>query len=190
MGTAPILSDVIAAGLERDGRVMTLFSGRSMQPTLREGMRLLVEKIPPEDVNPCDIIMYREGDSLVAHRVIGKTRKDNAPVFITKGDNHAYIDPVYVPYKDLMGIVRSAFAADDPGKDILIKSRLTGLMYLGLSNMSLAVRNRRLKVPKILRDILKCFVGGFFFICKKFIHTVYMVIYHVRLFNRRPASRS
>jgi signal peptidase I len=180
-----MLSDTIAAGLERDGRVITVFSGCSMLPTLRNGMRLLVEKIPPENVRPCDIIMYRKGDCLVAHRVIRIIRNAGRPVFITKGDNHAYVDCSYIPREDLMGIVRSAFTIDDPDRDILIRSRVIGLLYAAAGNMVLAVRERRQRVPKILRATLKYFVGGFFFICKKFIHAVYIGIYHVRLFNGR-----
>ncbi|MCX5667867.1 MAG: signal peptidase I [Candidatus Omnitrophica bacterium] len=176
---------VIAAGLERDGRVRTVFSGRSMLPTLRNGMRLLVEKIPPEDVRPCDIIMYRRDDGIVAHRVIRIIRNAGERVFITKGDNHAYIDCSYIPQVYLMGIVRSAFTAGDPDRDILISSRLTGLLYRAAGNMVLAVRERRRGVPKILRAVLKYFIGGFFFLFKKFIHAVYMGIYYARLFNGR-----
>ena len=178
-----MISDIIAAGIERDGRVRTIFSGRSMLPTLRNGMRLLVEKILPEDVRPCDIIMYKKGGSVVAHRVIKIIPGAGGRVFITKGDNHAYVDCSYIPEEDLLGMVRSAFTIDDPDRDILIKSGVTGLLYAAAGNMVLTVRNRRQCVPIVLRIILKYFVGGFFFICKKFIHAVYMGIYHVRLLN-------
>ncbi len=182
-----MISDVIASGLERDGRVRTVFSGRSMLPTLRNGMRLLIEKIPPEDVRPCDIIIYKRGDGVVAHRVIKIITRAGGPVFITKGDNHAYVDCSYIPREDLMGVVRSAFTADDPGRDILIKSRVTGLLYAAVGDMVLTVREKRQNVPIAFRMILKYFVGGFFFICKKFIHVLYLGIYHVRLFNVRRA---
>ena len=186
MNPSPFL--IIAAGLERDGRVRAVFSGRSMLPTLRNGMRLLVEKIPPEDVRPSDIIMYKKGDSIIAHRVIKIIPDGGASVFITKGDNHAYVDSSYIPREDLMGIVRSAFIDSDPDRDLLVKSRVTGLLYQAAGNMALAVRKRREDVPKILRSILKYFVGGFFFVCKKFIHAVYMGIYHVRLLDQRRAG--
>ena len=185
-----MISDIIAAGLERDGRVRAVFSGRSMLPTLRNGMRLLVEKIPPEDVRTCDIIMYKKGDGIVAHRVIKIIRNAGACVFITKGDNHAYVDCSYIPEKDLMGIVRSAFTIGDPDRDILIRTRVTGLLYRAAGNMVLTVRGRRECVPKILRIVLKYFVGGFFFIFKKFIHAVYMGIYHVRLLDAGRANAS
>ena len=183
-----MISDIIASGLERDGRVMTIFSGRSMLPTLRNGIRLLVEKIPPEDVRVSDIIIYKEGDSVIAHRVIKIILSAGRRVFVTKGDNHAYVDCSYVPQGDLMGIVRSAFIVSDLGKDVLIKSRVPGLLYAAAGNMALTVRNKREHVPKILRSIFKYFVGGFFFICKKFIHAVYMGIYHVRLLDQRRAG--
>ena len=187
-----MISDIIAAGLERDGRVRTVFSGRSMLPTLRNGMRLLVEKIPPEDVRTCDIIMYKMGGGIVAHRVIKIIPRPGPGrlVFVTKGDNHAYVDCSYIPQDGLMGIVKSAFTAGDPDRDILIKSRAIGLLYAVTGNMVLAVRNRRRGVPKILRAILKYFVGGFFYICKKLIHAVYIGIYHVRLLDGRRASAS
>lgn len=183
-----MISDIIASVLERDGRVRTIFSGRSMLPTLRNGMRLLVEKIPPEDVRPCDIIMYKIGDSVIAHRVIKIIPGVEGSVFITKGDNHAYVDCSYIPEEDLMGVVRSAFTTGDPDRDILIKSRTIGLLYAAAGNMVLTVRNRRQSVPVVLRIMLKYFVGGFFYICKKFIHAVYMGIYHVRLLNAGRAG--
>ena len=183
-----MISDIIAAGLERDGRVRTIFSGRSMLPTLRNGMRLLVEKIPPEDVRPSDIIMYKKGDSIIAHRVIKIIPDGGASVFITKGDNHAYVDSSYIPQGDLLGLVKSAFTDSDPDRDILIKSRVVALLYRAVGNMALTARERRESVPKILRIIFKYFVGGFFFICKKLIHAVYMGIYHVRLQNVRRAG--
>ena len=184
-----MISDVIDAGLQKEGRVITIFSGRSMLPTLQDGMRLLVEKIPPENVRPSDIIMYKRDDGIIAHRVIKIIRNvSGETVFVTKGDNRAYVDPSYIPQGDLMGIVRSAFIAGQPDKDMLVKSRVTGLLYQATGNMVLAVRERRDRVPKILRIVLKYFVGGSFFICKKLIHAVYMGIYYVRLLGRRDTA--
>ena len=153
-----------------------------MLPTLKKGMRLLVEKVPPADIRPSDIIMYKIGNDIIAHRVIKIISKSGgALTFITKGDNHAYTDCSHISQENLMGIVSSAFNESDPDRDVLIKSALVGSLYVAAGNIVLAVRSRREGVPAILRSIFKYFVGGIFFIFKKFIHAVYMGIYCVQL---------
>jgi len=41
--------------------IYTDFFGKSMLPTLKEGMRLLVDKVEPKDVRLAQIILYRKG---------------------------------------------------------------------------------------------------------------------------------
>ena len=186
--------DVITEGLKRYDRVRTIFSGRSMLPTLKQGMQLLVEDISPSSIRPSDIIMYRCGDGIVAHRVIKIISKSGVSLtFVTKGDNHAYIDCSYVPQADIMGIVRAAFTEKYPGRDVLVKSRFVGSLYTAVGNIVLVVRARRDDLPPAVRSVLKYFVGGTFFIFKKFIHIIYMGMYHVKLFSgkfhRGPGDR-
>ena len=149
------------------------FSGKSMQPTLKDGMLLLVERVKSEDVQPADIILYKSQDSVVSHRVIKVVRKDGKRIFATKGDNHAYLDAAWVPQQDLIGRVSACFYGHEPQKDRLIKNRFVLGLYVIIGNASLWTRQRRLAVPRFIRAIFKPFVGGFFFVSKKVIHALY-----------------
>ena len=161
------------------------FYGRSMQPTLKEGMLIEVDNINPQAVRPADIIVYGKGAPFIAHRVVRILKKDNRTLFLTKGDNHAYRDLTVIPGEDLIGVVRSAFYENDPGKDILIKNRLIELLYVIIGNLVFFVRNKRVSVPEFIRSIFKLFVGGFFLGFKKAIHLIHSLIEYEHLFLRR-----
>lgn len=165
-----LIYDVIVEALSKHGRIRTMFRGRSMLPTLREGMSILIKKSSPQDVKSADIIMYKSANNMVVHRVIRVIKKGNDVVFVTKGDNHAYIDCSYIPASDLIGIVRGAFFEDSPTQDVLVRNRLAGLLYVAVGNLALFARENRMHIPVAIRNILKYFVGGFFLGCKKIIH--------------------
>ena len=170
--------DIIIQGLREQGKVRTMFSGKSMKPTLEEGMQILVEEIEPAGVEPADIILYRNTDSMVVHRVIKIIQERRGRVFVTKGDNHAYIDSAFIPEENLIGIVRGAFRQEEPEEDILIKSSIIGTLYVIIGNMVLFLRQRRKYVPQSIRRVLRYFIGGFFFLFKKSIHVIYLGIYY------------
>src|SRR4030067_3161440 len=66
--------------------------GFSMLPLLREGDRILVSH-DLSGVKRGDIMVFQQGEGLVAHRVISITRNHaNGRVYRTKGDNCAYFD--------------------------------------------------------------------------------------------------
>ena len=161
------------------------FYGRSMQPTLKEGMLIEVDNINPQAVRPADIIVYGKGSPLIAHRVVRILKKDKKTLYLTKGDNHAYRDLTVIPEEDLIGVVRSAFYEKDLKRDILIKNKLIQLLYVIIGNLVFWVRKRRDSIPKFIRSIFKLFVGGFFLGFKKAIHLIHSLIEHEHLFLRR-----
>lgn len=60
----------------------------SMIPLIKKGDRLLVKKVALNILQPGDIICFRKGDSLVAHRIYSlgeKSKKE--PVLMTKPDS-------------------------------------------------------------------------------------------------------
>jgi len=64
------------------------FKGNSMEPTLKEGCRVIVEPVRSQDIKPGDIIVF--GKRLLAcHRVVGRLRfKRNGKIyFLEKGDS-------------------------------------------------------------------------------------------------------
>ena len=64
-----------------------------MYPTIRENEAITVEPVEPQDVKVGDIILYRFGDSVVAHRVMRiEKREGNASRFILREDTWGTLD--------------------------------------------------------------------------------------------------
>lgn len=190
-GTSPsAYREMVVQGLRERGEVRTMFAGQSMTPTLREGMQILLEEAEPAEIKPADIIMYKKADQAIVHRVVGIIRKNQKRIFVTKGDNHAYIDGDYIPEGDLIGRVRGAFFESDPQADVLIGSKFVGILYVALANLVSGVRRLRKYIPAPIRLIFKRFIGAFFFVFKEVIHSAYLGMYHGKLFYRRYAGRA
>jgi hypothetical protein len=75
----------------RRGRVRVL--GSSMEPTLVEGETLDVE-FAPGPVRRGDLLVFRQADYLVVHRLLGPARfPDGRPCLRTRGDARIALDP-------------------------------------------------------------------------------------------------
>lgn len=93
------LKAVLAAWKQTGGQHLIPISGRSMLPLIRDGDRVLVRH-GHTDVRRGDIVVFRQGDQLIAHRVLricqggaGRgTGRGTGPTFITKGDNVLHLD--------------------------------------------------------------------------------------------------
>ena len=83
----------------------TYFSvhGNSMYPTIKDGENVKIIKY--QNIKIGDIIAYYlENNSeckIIVHRVIFLRTK----YVLTKGDNNKYIDPLRVPYENILGKV-------------------------------------------------------------------------------------
>ena len=80
-------------------------TGGSMLPLIRPGDRLSVA-FGAQDPRPGDVIVFRHGDLIVAHRVVGRRLRDGMPVLIAKGDNEPFATEDVAP-SDLLGVVRT-----------------------------------------------------------------------------------
>ena len=88
-----LLLDLSTELLGRGKRVRFRAPGRSMYPTIRENEAITVEPVVPQDVKVGDIILYRFGDSVVAHRVMRiEKREGNASRFILREDTWGTLD--------------------------------------------------------------------------------------------------
>ena len=146
-----------------------------MLPTLKEGMRLDIEKASPNEIRRGDIIVYKKSDAMVVHRAVKITRAGHKRVFVTRGDNHAYIDVDCIPEDDLIGIVRAAFLQTDPAKNVLIKNKFMDILYVGSAGLMAFARRARNRVPRPVRNIFKHFVGESFLMLKKFTHLMHSI---------------
>ena len=57
----------------------------SMMPLLRTGDEVLVQSVNPDNIRPGDIIVFKDQDKLIVHRVI-RRYKNGSPTFLQKGD--------------------------------------------------------------------------------------------------------
>ena len=64
----------------------------SMQPELDIGDIVVVKDIEENELQEGDIISFREGQSVVTHRIIEIENKDNQKQIKTKGDNNNSVD--------------------------------------------------------------------------------------------------
>lgn len=128
-------------------RVMT----GSMEPEIREDSLLVVQKTPPEDIAPGDIISFFSPDPMLegavnTHRV-ARVEKENGRIqFITKGDANVIEDTYPVDASALVG--RAVFKSYGLGKAVSLLSNplvfgiiiLLPLLIILLMNLYRAVR--------------------------------------------------
>jgi len=78
--------------------------GDCMEPSIRKGESVLVEKARPEDIKLGDAVVFKRGKKVYAHRVHGKTRVAGEFFFITRGDREPAFDQP-VSWKIVLGRV-------------------------------------------------------------------------------------
>ena len=77
------------------GRVRV--QGASMMPTLEAGQTLAVE-FSPARIGRGDLLVFRQANYLVVHRLLGRTRfPDGRPSLRTRGDGKIGLDPHVAP---------------------------------------------------------------------------------------------
>ena len=88
-----LLLDLSTELLGRGKRVRFRAPGRSMYPTIRENEAITVEPVAPQGVKVGDIILYRSGQSVVAHRVMQIERgRGDTLRFILREDTWGTLD--------------------------------------------------------------------------------------------------
>ena len=88
-----VFSDVLVDVLSIGHRVCFRASGRSMNPTIREGERITVEPVASSDVRVGDIVLYRTHRAVLAHRVMTIESRDSAGhIFVLRGDASSTCD--------------------------------------------------------------------------------------------------
>lgn len=80
--------DLWEESFRRKGEVWVEVAGRSMEPIIGQGERVLVKEAEPNDISIGEIITFALKGNLVTHRVIGKIRHRNGTIFWEKGDGN------------------------------------------------------------------------------------------------------
>lgn len=128
-------------------RVMT----GSMEPEIREDSLLVVQKTPPEDIVPGDVISFFSPDPMLegavnTHRVVRVEKENGRIQFITKGDANVIEDTYPVDASALVG--RVVFQSYGLGKAVSLLANplvfgiiiLLPLLIILLMNLYRAVR--------------------------------------------------
>jgi len=68
-------------------KTYTIISG-SMEPEIKIGDIVIVKESKQEDLQKGDIISFRQGQSVVTHRIIETEKTENGVLYTTKGDNN------------------------------------------------------------------------------------------------------
>jgi signal peptidase I len=125
----------LAAALLREGHAIRFrATGRSMRPAIRHGDLLRVEPVDWRTLRPGDVVLFRLGGRLLAHRVV---RADGTKL-VTRGDRSPREDPP-VTADQVLGRV----AGTEPGR---------GRPSNGLSEiLGARLRRGRGRVEKALR---------------------------------------
>lgn len=83
-------------GLLKDGRT-TLFrmNGNSMYPVLKDGDVGMVQQCDPEKLRVGEIVVFKQRDKYVAHRLIRIQRTGALTYFTARGDKNLFNDPPF-----------------------------------------------------------------------------------------------
>ena len=128
------------------GETWVTIKGSSMATHLKDGCPALVKKA--EVLRPGDILVYKDGDELISHRLIRKRRNKNGEVFFqTKPDNGPALDePV------ALNAILGKIVALRTNQDIIRLDNLRGCciaFYFWLLSSAEAFLHKYVKVPEL-----------------------------------------
>lgn len=83
---------------------MQLYRG-SMEPELKIGDIVLVKEVAEGELKKEDIISFRQGQSVVTHRIIELNEDEKEKKYKTKGDNNNVEDKEEITYAQVEGKV-------------------------------------------------------------------------------------
>ena len=85
-------------------------TGRSMEPAIAPGSRLLVAfGRSPDRIG--ELVLFRRGETVVAHRLVARRRVAGEDRLFLKGDREALLDPP-LSHADILGVVLDVHAPD------------------------------------------------------------------------------
>jgi signal peptidase len=117
----------------------------SMEPYILGGDLVVTKTVDPATLKVNDIISFKEGDTVITHRIVELTEIDGQPAFITKGDMNESTDAKTVGYSQVesiymfrvAGLGKVAMFMQTPlGILLLVGFPLTGLILYDI------IRNR------------------------------------------------
>lgn len=126
--------DEVCDALLREGQAVRFrAAGLSMEPAIRDGDDLTVAPVSIESVRRGDVLLYRAGGRLMAHRVIGRVRGPEGVLRVC-GDAPSW-EEEQVPRGDVLGRV---VAVERGGRPVTLR----GPLARGVASLARRVRRR------------------------------------------------
>ncbi|MDD4565909.1 MAG: signal peptidase I [Eubacteriales bacterium] len=79
----------------------------SMEPVFYSGDLAFVKETPADSLKEGDIVAFREGNSVITHRIMAITAEEDERQYITKGDNNNTEDRIIVTDEKIEGLYLS-----------------------------------------------------------------------------------
>ena len=120
------LLDVSVTLLAQGYSVRFSAPGMSMGATIRDGEAITVAPAEAGEITWGDIVAYRRGYRVIAHRVVGLCHRDRADTaFLLRGDAAFACDPPVAPAQVLGKVV----SVERRGRHLRVSSRQAKLVY-------------------------------------------------------------
>jgi signal peptidase I len=81
--------------IEEKGKIYLRLSGFSMFPFLKEGDVALIKKVEINALKIGDVIVFKHGQKMIAHRLMEINQNEEHYTLTTKGDTSKKIDPLF-----------------------------------------------------------------------------------------------
>ncbi len=114
------------------GMVFYEASGYSMWPFIRQGQRLIVKECRPDSLFPGDVVAYRQGGSLICHRLVGSRACGGKKELLVRGDM-SYAQPDRIDGSCVVGKVVGVMNGTRPVSYGKYPSRALGLIILAVA---------------------------------------------------------
>ncbi|HEY7703151.1 MAG TPA: S24/S26 family peptidase [Candidatus Limnocylindrales bacterium] len=96
-------------------------TGRSMDPSIPAGSRLLVDFGRPAQRRG-EVLVFRRGERVLAHRLVGRRTTPDGEQLIAKGDGEVFFDAPLTA-GEVLGVVRLATLPDGRTEDLHARPR-------------------------------------------------------------------
>ncbi len=82
-------AEAVTEALEKRGRTIVRVFGRSMYPSLKNGMRVEVQPVEYDELRMGDLLVFNNGSGIICHRLLRKSQR----LCFLKGDTNLHADP-------------------------------------------------------------------------------------------------
>lgn len=147
--------------------------GNSMSPLIEATDTIIAESLTFHELRRGAVIVFRDGDNLIVHRIIRKKVKDGHGLFCQMGDNSSAYS--WVGEKDVLGEVlsiakrRKVIPLEGPlALSVGLGIRLIGLAFIGSDAFLNRVQNNLCdeRTGLVLQDIRKLTAAAHHMACR------------------------